>query len=117
MLKPMVARMASPNTELTEYQYALIGEAITNVWNDYGPATNPTRIKPICSATSPTRRAKRNRSPTSCDSRTGHSPRTGVYGTYFDGPATINLEGDMIGTELEELKSAPRPAPRGPARC
>ncbi len=107
MLKPMVARMASPNTELTEYQYALIGEAITNVWNDYGPATNPTRIQAYLLNNITNEKGEKERIAYELGKQLEPFTKDGIYGAYFDGPATINLEGDMIGLELEELKSAP----------
>lgn len=107
LLKPMVGRMASPNAPLTEFQYALIGEAITAVWNDYGPETNPTKIRDYLLKGMTNEKGDPERLAYELAKQLQPFTVDGIYGDYFNGPATINLDGDMIGLELEELKSAP----------
>ena len=107
MLKPMVGRMASPNAPLTELHYALIGEAITAVWNDYGTETNPTRIRDYLLTMVKDQNDQPERIAWELAKQLQPFTREGIYGPYFNGPANINLEGDMIGLELEELKAAP----------
>lgn len=106
MLRPMVGRMASPNAPLTEFQYALIGSAITEVWNSYGNATNPTLIaKYLASVKDENNKPEREAHKLAIQLEP--FTETGIYGAFFNGKADINLDGDMIGLELEELKSAP----------
>jgi len=107
MLKPMVGRMASPTAPLTEFHYALIGEAITAVWNDYGPETNPTRIRDYLLKGVTNEKGDPERIAYELAKQLQPFTADGIYGDYFNGPANINLDGDMIGLELEELKSAP----------
>jgi conjugal transfer ATP-binding protein TraC len=107
LLKPMVGRMASPNAPLTEFHYALIGEAITAVWNDYGPETNPTRIRDYLLKGITNEKGDPERIAYELAKQLQPFTDEGIYGDYFNGPANINLDGDMIGLELEELKAAP----------
>ena len=106
MLKPMVGRMCVPNGEISDYQYALIGESIAAVWDVNGPQSNPTLIRDHLLT---------HRDETGAQDRVAFQlakqmePFTekGEYGSYFNGPATIDLSDDMIGLELEELKNSP----------
>ena len=107
MLKPMIGRMASPNAPLTELHYALIGEAITAVWNDYGTETNPTRIRDYLLSQVKDQNDQPERIAWELAKQLQPFTKEGIYGGYFNGPANINLDGDMIGLELEELKAAP----------
>ena len=107
MLKPMVGRMASPSTSLSEFQYSLIGDAITAVWNDYGQDTNPTLIRDYLLSNIKNERGEPERQAYELGKQLEPFTRDGIYGAYFDGKANIDLDGDMIGLELEELKSAP----------
>lgn len=107
MLKPMVGRMASPSAPLSEFQYALIGEAITAVWNDYGQETNPTLIRDYLLKHIKNEKDEPERIAYELAKQLQPFTKDGIYGDYFNGPADINLDGDMIGLELEELKAAP----------
>jgi len=107
MLKPMVGRMASPNTALSEFQYSLVGEAITNVWNDYQQDTNPTRIRDYLLGNITNEKGERERQAYELGKQLEPFTKDGIYGAYFDVKANIDLDGDMIGLELEELKAAP----------
>ena len=107
MLKPMIGRMASPNAPLTEFQYALIGEAITAVWNDYGQETNPTRIRDYLLDKIKNESGGTERVAYELAKQLLPFTREGVYGDFFNGRANISLDDDMVGLELEELKNAP----------
>lgn len=107
LLKPMVGRMASPNAPLTEFHYALIGEAITAVWNDYGQETNPTRIRDYLLKGIQNEKGEPERIAYELAKQLEPFTKDGIYGDYFNGAANIDLDGDMIGLELEELKAAP----------
>ncbi|CAJ0902998.1 Protein TraC [Ralstonia sp. LMG 32965] len=107
MLKPMIGRMASPNAPLTEFQYALIGEAITAVWQDYGPDTNPTRIRDYLLDKIKNEQGQTERVAYELAKQLAPFTKDGVYGDFFNGQANISLDSDMVGLELEELKNAP----------
>lgn len=107
MLKPMIGRMASPNAPLTEFQYALIGEAITAVWQDYGQDTNPTRIRDYLLSNIKNESGSTERVAYELAKQLAPFTKDGVYGDFFNGRANISLDADMVGLELEELKNAP----------
>ncbi len=107
MLKPMIGRMASPNAPLNEFQYALITEAITAVWNDYGQATNPTLIRDYLLSNIKNESGGIERVAYELAKQLQPFTREGIYGSFFNGQANLDLDGDMIGLELEELKNAP----------
>lgn len=107
LLKPMIGRMASPNAPLTEFQYALIDEAITAVWDDYGQDTNPTRIRDYLQSKIKNESGGVERVAYELAKQLLPFTKDGVYGSFFNGPANISLDGDMVGLELEELKNAP----------
>lgn len=107
LLKPMIGRMASPNAPLTEFQYSLIAEAITAVWKDYGPETTPTKIRDFLLDKIKNESGGVERVAYELAKQLQPFTTEGIYGEYFNGPANISLDGDMIGLELEELKNAP----------
>ena len=107
MLKPMIGRMASPNAPLTEFQYALIGEAISAVWQDYGQETNPTRIRDYLLDKIKNESGGTERVAYELAKQLEPFTESGVYGDFFNGRANISLDADMVGLELEELKNAP----------
>lgn len=107
MLKPMIGRMASPNAPLSEFQYALIDEAITAVWHDYGQDTNPTRIRDYLLDKIKNEAGGTERVAYELAKQLLPFTKEGVYGDFFNGQANISLDADMVGLELEELKNAP----------
>ncbi|MBO0501487.1 type IV secretion system protein TraC [Chromobacterium haemolyticum] len=107
LLKPMIGRMASPNAALNEYQYSLLTEAITGVWNDYGQETNPTLIQKYLLEKIKNESGSIERVAFELGKQLQPFTEGGVYGNYFNGRANISLDADMVGLELEELKNAP----------
>ena len=107
LLKPMIGRMASPNAPLTEFQYALIDEAITQTWKDYGPDTNPTRIRDYLRDKIQDEAGGTERIAYELAKQLAPFTADGVFGSFFNGQANISLDDDMVGLELEELKNAP----------
>ena len=107
LLKPMIARMASPNAPLSDFQYSLIAEAITAVWKDYGQDTDPTKIRDFLMANIHNESGGIERAAYELAKQLQPFTKEGIYGEYFNGRANISLDGDMIGLELEELKNAP----------
>lgn len=106
ILRPMVAAMASPSKPLEEFDLSLIGEAINGVWLDYGNDTNPTLISKYLAEKVLDQNGRVERRAYELAKQLGPFTEDGLYGPFFNGPATIDLDGDMIGIELEELKNA-----------
>lgn len=106
-LRPIVARMASPNTPLNEFQKALITEAITQVWNVHKQDTNPTLISEYLLNNIKDEKGNPERVAYELGKQLQPFTKEGVYGSYFNGRANLSLDGDMIGLELEELKAMP----------
>jgi conjugal transfer ATP-binding protein TraC len=104
LLRPMIGRMASPDHALTAYQNALITEAITGVWNDYGQDTDPTKIAEYLMGNIRNEHGAIERQAFELGRQLQPFTKDGMYGRYFNGRANISLDGDMIGLELEELK-------------
>lgn len=106
MLKPLLAKMASPSTTLANYQYAKLEEAISRIWERNGRDSTVTDVASYLlnecfeGDGAPDRRAR--------DIGVQLYPYTknGMYGKFFEGPATIDLNGDLVVLELEELKSS-----------
>lgn len=107
LLKPMIGRMASPNADLNGYQYSLITEAITGVWNDYGQETNPTLIQDYLLGKIKNESGGVERVAFELGKQLQPFTKDGIYGNYFNGRANLRLDDDMVGLELEELKNAP----------
>lgn len=107
LLKPMIGRMASPNAPLSEFQYALIGEAITGVWADYGQDTNPTLIRDYLLSNIKNETGAAERVAYELAKQLQPFTKEGIYGRFFNGRANIRMDADMVGLELEELKNAP----------
>lgn len=107
LLKPMIGRMASPNAPLTEFQYSLIVEAITQCWADYGQDTDPTKIQAYLLGKVKNEKGEPERQAYELGKQLQPFTQGGVFGAYFNGRANLDLDGDMIGLELEELKNAP----------
>lgn len=106
-LKPIIARMAAPNTELDDFQYSLIAEAITEVWNQHGQDSNPTLISEYLIKNIKNEKGEIERTAFELGKQLQPFTERGVYGRYFNGRANLALDNDMIGLELEELKNMP----------
>lgn len=108
MLKPLVERMASPGVSLPHYEKSRIEEAIRTVWVEKRNAGEVTDVADFlmnrcfeADGITPDKRAR--------DLGVQLRPftRDGMYGNFFSGPANINMDGDFVVLELEDLKSSP----------
>jgi conjugal transfer ATP-binding protein TraC len=106
MLLPVLAQMVSPREPLENFLYSSLGTAIKKVWNTKGREMTVTDVYELLNAGrieddthEPDRRLR--------DLAAMLQPftRDGVYGKYFDGPATIDFSNDFVVLELEELKA------------
>jgi conjugal transfer ATP-binding protein TraC len=106
LLKPFICRMASPNDPLTSFQTSLIEQAIVETWKVHGNASEPHLVAQwlmtvVNENNQPERQAYE------LSKQLFPFTRDGQFGKIFNGPATIKLEGPIVGLELEQLKKTP----------
>ncbi|NBT86335.1 MAG: hypothetical protein EBT45_07580 [Alphaproteobacteria bacterium] len=97
MLKSVITLMAAPTQGVDDVGAALIEQAMRETWKVYGQECTITHIADWLLGHSH-KKAQ--------DLGTMLSPYTrhGVYGRFFNGPATVNLDNPLVVVELEELK-------------
>ena len=97
MLKSVIMLMAAPTQGVDDVGAALIEQAMRETWKVYGQQCTITHIADWLLGHSH-KKAQ--------DLGTMLSPYTqnGVYGRFFNGPATVNLDNPLVVVELEELK-------------
>ncbi len=97
MLKSVIMLMAAPTQGVDDVGAALIEQAMRETWKVYGQECTITHIADWLLGHSH-KKAQ--------DLGTMLSPYTrhGVYGRFFNGPATVNLDNPLVVVELEELK-------------
>lgn len=106
MLVPIYARMAAPNSSLSDYQKALLREALTITYTTYGSQGGVDEVIEVLGGMmnelgAPDAEAFRLAKQLSPYSSKAH----GAYGKFFNGQANLRLDGDMVGLELEELNN------------
>ncbi|MPX68940.1 type IV secretion system protein TraC, partial [Moraxella catarrhalis] len=106
MLVPIYARMAAPNSSLSDYQKALLREALTITYTTYGSQGGVDEVIEVLGSMmnelgAPDAEAFRLAKQLSPYSSKAH----GAYGKFFNGQANLRLDGDMVGLELEELNN------------
>ena len=106
MLQPVLAQMVSPREPLDNFLYSSLGTAIKKVWNAKGRDMTVTDVFELLAA------GRIDDGPQEADRRLRDLAamlqpftRDGVYGKYFEGPATIDFTNDFVVLELEELKA------------
>lgn len=97
MLKPILMLMAAPTKGVDDMEAALLEQAMLETWKAYQNETTITLIADYLS---------KHKEKKAQDLATMLFPYTdkGIYGRFFNGPATVNLENPMVVVELEELK-------------
>ncbi len=97
MLKPVLILMAAPTRGVDDMEAALLEQAMLETWKIHKQTSTITDIANFL-LQHEEKKAK--------DLGTMLFPYTqeGVYGRFFNGPSTVNLENNLIVIELEELK-------------
>ncbi len=97
MLKSILILMAAPTQGLDDMEAALLEQALLETWQAFEEHSSISHIADYL-IKHPDKKAQ--------DLGTMLFPYTekGVYGRFFEGPATVNLENPLIVVELEELK-------------
>ena len=97
MLKPVLTLMAAPTRGLDDMEVALLEQAMLATWEEKNQASTISDIAYLL---------LKNRDKKAQDLGTMLFPFTekGIYGRFFNGPATVNLDNPLVVIELEELK-------------
>lgn len=96
LLKALVAKMASPNEGLNDYQLARLQEAIKAVWGRLGNSMTITEVADYLSVQDDDRVKD-------LGSMLFAFTRNGQFGHWFDGEANLKFHANFIVLELEEL--------------
>ena len=98
MLKPLFAAMARPVSRASEEEMAYLEKAIKAAWQSHGNKATITTVSDWLSSQQDER----------CKNL-GHLLHTysayGMYGKYFEGDCTINIDNQFVVLELQELKT------------
>ena len=106
MLQPVLAQMVSPREPLDNFHYSSLGTAIKKVWNAKGREMTVTDVFDLLnSGRIDDENHEADRRLRDLAAMLQPFTRDGVYGKYFDGPATIDFSNDFVVLELEELKA------------
>ena len=97
ILKPLLAAMARPQGSVSDEEMTFLEKAVKAAWDQQGAAASITTVagwlekqtSPICTTLAHLLYPYTN---------------TGMYGKYFEGPCTLNINNNFIVLELEELK-------------
>jgi conjugal transfer ATP-binding protein TraC len=97
MLKPILSLMAAPTKGLDDMEASLLEQAILETWKQHQQDSNISKIAHFLS---------NHRDKKAQDLGTMLFPYTesGIYGRFFNGPSTVNLNNPLVVVELEELK-------------
>jgi conjugal transfer ATP-binding protein TraC len=115
MLLPVVAQMVSPREPLDNFLYSSLGTAIKKAWNVKGREMTVSDVFDLLASGRLDKEVEQtDRRLQDLAAMLQPFTRDGVYGKYFEGPATIDFSNDFVVLELEELKAQERPAIGGP---
>ena len=109
MLQPVLAQMVSPRerTRCSSRDYCVpLGTARSKkVWNAKGREMTVTDVFDLLNTGCIDDTHEPDRRLRDLAAMLQRYTRHGVYGKYFDGPATIDFSNDFVVLELEELKA------------
>jgi conjugal transfer ATP-binding protein TraC len=97
MLKPIIALMAAPTQGTTDLENALLEKAILNVWEVNKNNASISDVADFLQQQAEPRAQKLAK-------MLFPYTKNGSYGRFFEGTANVNLAGDLMVFELEELK-------------
>ena len=101
LLKPVFAQMIAPKGGLSDFQRAQLELAIKQTWSEKKHLASPVDLYHNLLKVA-------NNDSRIVDMAAMLVPfTTGAYARWFNGPATINLQAEMIVFELEELNKDP----------
>jgi conjugal transfer ATP-binding protein TraC len=97
ILKPLLAAMARPQSNVTDEEMTFLEKGVKAAWDQKGKDASITTVadwlsqqsSPIC---------------TTLSHLLYPYTKHGMYGKFFEGPCTLNINNNFIVLELEELK-------------
>ncbi len=97
MLKPVLTLMAAPTRGVDDMEAALLEQAMLETWKNHKQNSTMSDIAALL---------LQHKDKKAQDLGTMLFPYTskGIYGRFFNGPATVNLDNPLVVIELEELK-------------
>lgn len=108
MLRPVIAKMASPHAPLEPVAYGAIHDIIMYLWGKKGRYMTVTDFRAVAA----TGKTDPDDETQPYDSRIADLAKMigpfcegGAFAEFFNGPATIDFENDFIVFETEDLKS------------
>lgn len=108
MLRPVIAKMASPHAPLNPVAYGAVHDIIMYLWQKKGRAMTVTDFRDVAATgtTNPEDTTqRRDERITDLAKMIGPFCAGGAFGEYFNGTANIHFEKDFIVFETEDLKS------------
>ncbi len=106
-IRPIIARMVSPNAPIDDFESSLLDIATRIVWNDYGQDGSPTLVRDALK-TIKDQNAQPERVAHELAVRLEPFCIGGVYGRYVNGRTNVQLDNEVVGLELEHLNSDPQ---------
>ena len=97
MLKPIISLMAAPRNGTNDLEYSYIEQAIKSAWQRTHQQTTLTDVADYL-------KAQPDRVASNLGRKLQPYTKEGIYGRFFNGPATVDLSAKMVVVELEELK-------------
>lgn len=97
MLKPILSLMAAPRDGTNDLENSLIEQALLETWRIMGRQASITDVADCLMS-------HEDSVAHSLGSKLFPYTRAGIYGRFFDGPATVDLSKPCVVIELEELK-------------
>ncbi|HQR19513.1 MAG TPA: type IV secretion system protein TraC [Burkholderiaceae bacterium] len=112
MLLPMASKMASPKSDLLDVQYKALGAMIMQLYNEYGADMTITAVRDRFKAQVMNSEIEDQAGAAKEDQRfldlatlLSDFSKGGTYEDFFDGPADVDFEKDLIYIETEGLQS------------
>ena len=97
MLKPILSLMAAPRDGTNDLENAFLEQALKSVWNTFEQKATISDIADFLLAHEDSIAQKLGQ-------KLFPYTKGGIYGRFFQGPASVDLSNPMVVIELEELK-------------
>ena len=106
LIKMLVCQMASPDVPLTAVQKGFLEKGILAAWHEHkNHATITNIVTALLAIDAEDPDVKRQTSDIAVMLQS--FTNTGMYGSYFEGPATVDLDNQFVVLELDALNAKP----------
>ena len=97
MLKPILSLMAAPKDGTNDLENSLLEQALKAAWTSSGRNASISYVADFL-------KRHENQTARLLGQKLFPYTKDGVYGRFFEGPATVDLSNPLVVIELEELK-------------